>query len=85
MCSDGVLYNTVPYVVLGLLYGGRSCVRIKYSTLCTYFRTIYGTAVTRLLYFGYFYPLSNHPQERHSNNPITLKSNSNHSKHSNRE
>jgi hypothetical protein len=28
---------------------------------------LYGTAVTRLLYFGYFNPLSNHPQERLSN------------------
>jgi hypothetical protein len=40
MCSDGVLYNTVPYVVLGLLYGGRSCVRIKTACVVRGYRTM---------------------------------------------
>ena len=44
MCSDGVLYNTVPNVVLGKFYGGRSSVRIK--TACVVMGTVqYGTYV----------------------------------------
>ena len=39
MCSDGVLYNTVPYVVLGKFYGGRSCVRIKTACVVRGYRT----------------------------------------------